>query len=64
MTGEVVFKTDVMQMTGLSRPTITKYIKEKGFPKPSTIGYKSAWYKKDVQAWIDEQMSKGEEASE
>lgn len=32
--------------------------KDNGFPKPFKIGRRNAWYKEDVQNWLEEQRRK------
>ena len=59
MTGKILFMEEVEKLTRLSRPTIDKYIKENGFPKPSWIGPRKAWYESTVNAWLDDQMVQG-----
>lgn len=59
MNDEYVHFDDVKEITKLSEPTINKYIKEKGFPKPTKIGSRNWWYRKDVANWIVEQMKAG-----
>lgn len=58
---EVVMKLiklkDVMDITGLGRSTIYKYITEATFPKPVSLGKKSvAWVESEVQEWIMERI--------
>lgn len=48
---------DVMDITGLGRSTIYKYITEATFPKPVSLGKKSvAWVESEVQEWIMERI--------
>ncbi len=43
----------VMEMTGLGRSTIYKYISEDWFPKPVPLGGRSVgWLESEVQDWI------------
>ncbi len=44
--------SDVMQRTGLARPTIYKFMKEKEFPKQVNLGRAAAWVEKEVDDWI------------
>jgi prophage regulatory protein len=58
---EVVMKLiklkDVMDITGLGRSTIYKYITEATFPKPVSLGKKSvAWVEGEVQEWVMERI--------
>ncbi len=41
-----------MQRTGLARPTIYKFMKEKEFPKQVNLGRAAAWVEKEVDDWI------------
>jgi|694.fasta_scaffold17189_2 prophage regulatory protein len=44
----------VIDMTGLSRSTIYKYISENKFPGQIRIGYRSvAWQLHDLELWLD-----------
>lgn len=47
---------DVMQRTGLARPTIYKFIKTKGFPKQVNLGRAATWVEDEVDSWISAQM--------
>ena len=43
----------VMEMTGLGRSTIYKYISESWFPKPVPLGGRSVgWVESEVNEWI------------
>lgn len=43
----------VMEMTGLGRSTIYKYISEDWFPKPVPLGGRSVgWLESEVQDWV------------
>lgn len=43
----------VMDTTGLSRSTIYKYISEKVFPKPLSLGERSVgWLESEVHDWL------------
>jgi len=43
----------VMEMTGLGRSTIYKYIAEDWFPKPIPLGGRSVgWLESEIQEWI------------
>ncbi|MCB4793610.1 AlpA family transcriptional regulator [Pseudomonas sp. NP21570] len=43
----------VMEMTGLGRSTIYKYISEKWFPVPVPLGGRSvAWVESEVHEWM------------
>jgi prophage regulatory protein len=42
-----------MQLTGLARSTIYKYLAEGAFPKPVSLGDRCvAWVEKEVHDWI------------
>ena len=44
----------VMDMTGLARATIYKYMKANAFPKTVSLGGKSvAWVESEVLHWIE-----------
>lgn len=44
---------EVMQLTGLARSTIYKYLAEGLFPKPVSLGDRCvAWVEKEVHDWI------------
>lgn len=48
-------RKQVESMTGLSRPTIYRWMPLGKFPKPLRLGVKKvAWKQADIQAWIDE----------
>lgn len=55
---------DVMQRTGLSRPTLYRKMHEPkeaggGFPRPVKLGQRvSAWPEYEVQAWIATQVAR------
>lgn len=43
----------VMEMTGLGRSTIYKYISDEWFPRPVPIGGRSVgWVEREVDEWI------------
>lgn len=44
---------EVMQLTGLARSTIYKYLAEGSFPKPVSLGDRCvAWVEKEVHGWV------------
>lgn len=44
---------EVMQVTGLARSTVYKYIAEESFPKPVSLGERCVgWVDDEVQDWI------------
>lgn len=55
MTERLLRMAEVMARTGLSRPTIYRWMAEGAFPKPVSLGPKSktvAWLESEVQAFI------------
>lgn len=50
---KVIRLQQVIEMTGLGRSTIYKYISEDWFPKPIPLGGRSVgWLESEVQEWI------------
>ncbi|WP_278420104.1 helix-turn-helix transcriptional regulator [Stutzerimonas kunmingensis] len=48
----------VMEVTGLGRSTIYKYIAENCFPKPVQLGERSVgWVESEVHEWIMERVN-------
>ena len=48
-------RKQVEEMTGLSRPTIYRWMPLGKFPKPIKLGAKKVvWKQAEIQAWIDE----------
>ena len=48
----------VIEITGLARSTVYKYIAEGIFPKPSTLGGRSVgWVESEVFAWIQARVA-------
>jgi prophage regulatory protein len=44
---------DVMDITGLGRSTVYKYVASGDFPKPVSLGVRAvAWVEEEVQDWI------------
>lgn len=44
---------EVMQITGLARSTVYKYIAEEAFPKPVSLGERCVgWVDDEVQGWV------------
>ena len=64
MSDNVLFMDEVKVLTRLSEPTINKYVKERGFPKPSKVGPRNAWWKSDIESWIESQMNGTKKAGE
>ena len=47
----------VIEITGLSRSTIYKYMANGAFPKSILIGERaSAWLESDIQQWLNEKI--------
>jgi prophage regulatory protein len=50
---KVIRLQQVMEVTGLGRSTIYKYISEDWFPKPIPLGGRSVgWLESEVHEWI------------
>ncbi|MGF1826251.1 AlpA family transcriptional regulator [Vibrio splendidus] len=48
---------EVIQVTGISRSSLYKYLNEGQFPPPISLGARSvAWIDHEVQAWITTKM--------
>lgn len=48
----------VVEITGLARSTVYKYIAEGIFPKPITLGGRSVgWVESEVFAWIQSRVA-------
>lgn len=44
---------DVMDITGLGRSTVYKYVASGDFPKPVLLGVRAvAWVEEEVQEWV------------
>ncbi|MCX2813767.1 MULTISPECIES: AlpA family transcriptional regulator [unclassified Pseudomonas] len=55
---KVIRLQQVMEMTGLGRSTIYKYVSENWFPKPISLGGRSVgWLESEVAEWILERVS-------
>ena len=49
---------EVIEITGLPRPTIYRYIAEKKFPAQVPLGIRSVgWIKAEVIAWVNDRIS-------
>lgn len=57
MNTRIIFIRTVMQLTGLSRQTIWRYVNAGKFPPPKKIDNRNAWTEQKINTWIDEQMS-------
>lgn len=63
MTKLLKLKT-VLEMTGLGRSTLYKYINQGQFPRPVTLGPRSvAWVESEVEDWIGERICRRTEYS-
>ncbi|ALY86943.1 AlpA family transcriptional regulator [Pseudomonas aeruginosa] len=50
---KVIRLQQVMEMTGLGRSTVYKYVSENWFPKPISLGGRSVgWLESEVKEWI------------
>ncbi|AOE83086.1 helix-turn-helix transcriptional regulator [Pseudomonas sp. TCU-HL1] len=50
---KVIRLQQVMEMTGLGRSTVYKYVSENWFPKPIPLGGRSVgWLESEVDEWI------------
>ncbi|SBT11947.1 AlpA family transcriptional regulator [Vibrio celticus] len=48
---------EVIQVTGISRSSLYKYLNEGQFPPPISLGARSvAWIDHEIQAWITTKM--------
>ncbi|MDH0057063.1 helix-turn-helix transcriptional regulator [Stutzerimonas stutzeri] len=55
---KVIRLQQVMEMTGLGRSTIYKYVSESWFPKPIPLGGRSVgWLEGEVAEWIRERVA-------
>ena len=55
---KVVRLQQVMEMTGLGRSTVYKYVSENWFPKPIPLGGRSVgWLESEVVEWIMARVS-------
>ncbi len=44
---------NVMDITGLGRSTVYKYVASGNFPKPVSLGVRAvAWVEEEVQEWV------------
>jgi prophage regulatory protein len=49
---------EVMQITGLAKPTIYLHISKGTFPKQIKLGLRAAgWLASDIQQWIDSRIA-------
>lgn len=55
---KVIRLQQVMEMTGLGRSTVYKYVNENWFPKPIPLGGRSVgWLESEVVEWIMAKVS-------
>ena len=48
---------EVIAMTGLSRASVYKFVREDKFPAQISLGYRCvAWVESEVQQWIDQRV--------
>jgi predicted DNA-binding transcriptional regulator AlpA len=48
----LIFRPELLDVVGLSFPTIWKHMRAGKFPRPRTIGGRVAWLSSEVQAWL------------
>ncbi len=52
---------DVLELVGLSKATIYRYIQEGSFPKPRKIGSRAvAWATAEIDEWISVKMGESQ----
>ncbi|HHK0662481.1 TPA: helix-turn-helix transcriptional regulator [Pseudomonas aeruginosa] len=55
---KVIRLQQVMEMTGLGRSTVYKYVSDNWFPKPIPLGGRSVgWLESEVNEWILDRVS-------
>lgn len=55
---KVIRLQKVMEMTGLGRSTVYKYVSDSWFPKPISLGGRSVgWLESEVADWILSRVS-------
>lgn len=52
---ELLTKTDVASLLGVSFPTAMIVVNQEGFPSPVMIGRRPRWRREAVKAWVDAQ---------
>lgn len=50
---------DAQRLTTLSRPTLYRYMAERGFPKPKKIGSRSVWVTAEILDWMKANLTEG-----
>ena len=54
MDQQILRRPEVERVTGLSKPTLYRYIATGTFPKPVKLGVRSVgWRVQDIQKWLD-----------
>jgi len=48
---------ELMEMFGVSKPSIYRWMKNNGFPKPIKIGQISLWPTTDIQLWWENRIA-------
>jgi prophage regulatory protein len=58
--GKILRKRDVIRLTGLSKSTIYKYIKDGLFPSQIQLGPRAVgWLEEDVKTWLNSRIAAG-----
>lgn len=54
---------EVTKITGLTKPTIYRFMTQGKFPRPINLGEKmAAWLLSDIQKWMEEKINAAREA--
>lgn len=49
---------EVIEVTGLSAPTIYRHVKQGNFPKPVRLGARSSrWVESEINGWIEDRIA-------
>ena len=48
----LIFKPEILDITGLSYPTIWAMMRKGEFPRARVVGGKSAWLRTEIEAWL------------
>jgi predicted DNA-binding transcriptional regulator AlpA len=51
----IMFRAELLDLFKVTAPTIWNWMERRGFPRPKIIGGRDAWYRSEVQQWIDAQ---------
>lgn len=55
---KIIRLQEVIQLTGLARSTVYKFIKDQSFPRQVSLGGRSVgWVESEIQAWIAEKIA-------